>query len=615
MNAIHETDYQEQKIKLGTWRRVLSYATKNRKYIYLALLFGMFTGILDLVSSLVSMVAIDRFITPRLLTGFLPFVFLVIAVQFLFALCTFVFVRASGKLEAHLAADIRKDAFRKLQTLSFSYYDRSSVGYLITRLTTDVSRTIDTVSWSFIDLGWGVMAILASVVGMLIVNVKLALILLAVFPALIFVSYFFQKRILRYQRETRRLNSMITSAFNEGIMGARTTKTLHREELNDREFVGLSGKMRRASLRANMIAALYLPAAMLLVSVGIAVVLTYGGYDVTAGAITVGELNFFITVGGMMLEPIRSFARILAEFQSSQAAAERLVDVLNTEPEITDSDAVIEQYGDVFTHRTEHWEDIRGDVEFKDVSFRYKEGEAVLSHFNLRVRAGETIALVGETGGGKSTIVNLVCRFYEPQSGAVLIDGVDVRERSQSWLQARLGYVLQSPYLFSGTILENVRYGRLGAADEEVFAACRLVGAEEFILELEHGYGTQVGEGGGLLSTGQKQLLSFARAILANPRIFVLDEATSSIDTESEGKIQAASELLLKERTSFVIAHRLSTIRNADRILVIEDGGILEEGTHAELLEKRGYYHSLYTNQFRSEMEEKSLRAFDEEER
>ena len=602
-----EKEYQGQKINLGTWKKILSFAARKKKYIYWALIFGALTGILDLFTSLFSRWAIDDFIAKRTLEGFHWYIIAYVTVQTLFAVFTVGFSISCGKLEANLTADIRQDSFTKLQTMSFSYFDKSSVGYLLARLTTDVSRTVETLSWSFIDLGWGVMAILASLVGMFLIEWRLALILIAALPLLVLISIFFQKRILRFQRETRRLNSMITSSFNEGIMGARTTKTLVRERLNDKEFFGTAGSMRHASMRAVLISALYMPAASLVISIAVGAVLIKGGYNVIDGFLTIGTLNFFINIGNMMFEPIRNFTRIFADFQSSQAAAERVVDVLNAESDIVDSDEIIAKYGDMFDPKRENWEPIKGKVEFKNVSFWYKDGEKVLKNFNLKVKAGENIALVGETGSGKSTIVNLVCRFYEPQEGQILIDGKDIKERSQLWLQSNLGYVLQSPQLFSGSIKENIRYGRLDATDKEIVAAAKMVGADEFIRTLDKGYDTEVGEGGGLLSTGQKQLISFARAIIADPKIFVLDEATSSIDTESEMKIQKASEAMLHGRTSFIIAHRLSTIRDADRILVIEAGEVIEQGTHAELMAKRGYYYELYTNQFRADKELESL--------
>jgi len=609
MSAIQEQDYTNQKVNFKTWSRILGFAKNKKKYIVIAIFFGMLTGILDLCTNYISMWAIDDFISPKKTGGLPVYILVAVLVQFGFGIFTIAFVRACGKLEAHLSADIRKEAFSKLQTMSFSYFDKTSVGYLLTRLTNDVSRATETISWCFIDVGWGSMALVASLIGTFIVNVKLALILVSAIPVMVLISVVFQKKILRYQRDARRLNSMITSSFNEGIMGARTTKTLVREELNNKEMFAITGNMKKASMRAALVSAMYMPVASMAISIAVAFVLNAGGYDVTSGWITIGELNFFMQIGNLMFEPIRNFARIFAELQSSQAAAERVAEVLEAESDISDSVEVVKKYGDLFNPRTENWEPIKGEVEFRNVSFSYKDGEHVLKNFNLRVEAGQNIALVGETGSGKSTIVNLVCRFYEPQEGCILIDGKDIRERSQLWLQSNLGYVLQSPQLFSGTIRENIRYGKLSATDEEVENAAKMVGAHDFIMSLEKGYDTEVGEGGGLISTGQKQLISFARAIIADPKIFVLDEATSSIDTESEIKIQKASETLLRNRTSFIIAHRLSTIRHADRILVIDNGEVVEQGTHKELMRLKGHYYELYTNQFKSEKVQESIKA------
>ena len=392
-------------------------------------------------------------------------------------------------------------------------------------------------------------------------------------------------------------------------MGARTTKTLVREELNAKEFNDLAAQMERSSVKSAVISGMFWPVIGCFAAVGTAFVLWVGGNHVLFGGMTVGQLSFFLQLSGYFFEPVLNFARIFSDLQSSQAAAERVMALIDTKPQITDSPEVIERYGTCFEPKRENWPEICGDVEFEDVSFQYDGGEKVLSHFNLKVRHGMQIALVGETGSGKSTIVNLICRFYEPTSGRILIDGVDYRERSQLWLHSNLGYVLQSPQLFSGTIRENIRYGRLEATDEEVEAAARLVGAHEFIEKLDKGYETQVGEGGGRLSTGEKQLISFARAIVSDPALFVLDEATSSIDTEAEQRIQRAIDRVLEGRTSFIIAHRLSTIRNSDRILVIRGGEMVESGTHDELMQREGYYYHLYTNQFQDEQTQQVLGA------
>lgn len=603
---MHEQDYQNKKIKLSTWRTILHSANSRSRFFVRILLCGMAMGLMQLFSSLLNMHIIDHFLEQQLLEGFVWIAILVVLVQILYAFLAYGFCFGAGQLESHLTSDVREACFEKLQTMSFSYYDKMSVGYLLSRLTSDISRTMETISWSCIDVGFGLMSILAGVIGMFVVNPKLAVILICAVPPLAVVSAVFQKKILKHQRQTRRLNSMITSAFNEGITGAATTKTLVREELNFREFSDTTEKMYHASFRASMVSALYLPVASLLISMATAAVLYTGGMDIRHGLISIGELNFFMTIGNMMFEPIRTFAGIFSEFQSSQAAAERVADVLESSPEIQDTPEIVQKYGDLFTPKRENWEPISGSVDFDHVSFRYGE-EPVLTDFSLHVDAGQTIALVGETGSGKSTIVNLICRFYEPQEGRILIDGIDIRQRSQLWLHSSLGYVLQAPHLFSGKIRENIQYGRLDATEEEIRHAAALVGADTFIEKLKDGYNTQVGEGGGLLSTGQKQLISFARAILADPRIFVLDEATSSIDTESEMQIQSAIETMLSSRTSFVVAHRLSTIRNADQILVIDSGRILEQGTHLELLAKRGRYYDLYIGHTLQENIDQSL--------
>ena len=602
-----DTNYEGQKINPKTWRTILSFAANRRKSFIVIMGGGMLAGIIDTAMSFMSRWAIDGFMIPGSREHLGLFAFCALGLQLLMAALTLIYCRAAGRLEANLTADVRKAAYTRLQSMSFSYFDKTSTGHLISRLTGDIGRITEMISWTCIDLGWGAMAVVASLLAMFLVNLKLALITIVAVPVVAVLSVWFQKKILKYQRKTRRLNSMITASVNEGIMGAQTSKTLDREELNNEEFRVQTRDMYKASMRSATISAIYMPLASLVISLVSGLVLIAGGHDVQHGVLTIGTLNFFLNIGNMMFEPIRNFAGIFAEFQSCQAAAERVADVLVSVSEIEDKPEAVAKYGDFFQPKKENWEPIRGDVDFDHVSFWYQEGEPVLTDFDLHVKAGENIALVGETGGGKSTIVNLACRFYEPKEGAIYIDGVDYRERSQIWLQSNLGYVLQTPHLFSGSILENIRYGRLEATDEEVREAARLVGADEFIQKLEKGYDTDAGEGGSNMSTGQKQLISFARAILADPAIFVLDEATSSIDTETEQRIQAAADKLLRGRTSFIIAHRLSTVRNADRILVIDGGKVLEQGSHQELMAKKGRYWELYQNQFHREKLDQSV--------
>ncbi len=602
MSALKEQEYSKS-IDFGLWKDLFKYIKPYRNRIIALIVVMMGSGGIDVIFPLMNRYAIDNFIVTGRLDKLWVFAGIYAGLVALQAINVYFFIYFAGRIEMSLSYDIRKAGFKRLQELSFSYYDKTSVGWLMARMTSDVERLGATIAWSLVDLTWGGTAMVGGLIAMLYMNWKLALISLAVVPFLGVISIYFQKRILGSYRIVRRTNSRITGAFNEGIMGAKTTKTLVREEENLKEFKALTGEMHTSSVRAAVFSSIYFPIVIAMGSIGTALALWFGGRGVLLQTIGFGTLSAFISYVTQFFGPINELARIIAEFQNAQASAERVMAMINTEPDIVDRPEVIEKYGTEFEPRHDNWEEIKGDITFKEVSFSYKEGEEVLENFSLDVKRGESIALVGETGSGKSTIVNLLCRFYEPVEGLILIDGVDYRERSQLWLQSNIGYVLQSPHLFSGTIRDNIRYGRLDATDEEVIEAAKLVNAHDFIMKMEDGYDSEVGEGGSMLSTGEKQLISFARAILADPRILVLDEATSSIDTETEQMIQYAINKLLEGRTSFIIAHRLSTIRSADRILVIKDGQMIEEGNHRELMKQGGYYYRLYTNQFREEQE------------
>jgi ATP-binding cassette subfamily B protein len=574
-----------------------------KKHLLLLTVVVMGIAGIDTLFPLMTKYAIDNFIVPERIDGIKGFAILYGILVVIQSLNIFLFISIAGKVEMGLAYDIRKMGFKRLQELSLSYYDKTPLGWMMARMTSDIRRLSEVVSWSLVDLAWGFTMMIGFSIVMFIHNWKLTLIVLSVVPVLAFISVYFQRKILKAYRKVRKTNSRITGAFSEGISGAKTTKTLVREEENLKEFQVLTGEMKHSAVRAAIFSALFLPIVMTLGSIGTGLALWSGGNRVMLGTISYGTLVLFLSYSTQFFEPVRELARIFAELQAAQASAERILSMIETEPDIRDTMDVIAKYGDMFNTKKENWPKIEGSIVFKNVSFAYKDGEKVLEDFNLEVKAGETIALVGETGSGKSTIVNLICRFYEPTRGQILIDGVDYRQRSIAWLHHNLGYVLQTPHLFSGTIKENIRYGRLDASEVDIIRAAKLVNAHDFIMNLEKGYDTEVGEGGGKLSTGEKQLISFARAIVANPSIFVLDEATSSIDTETEQKIQEAIKKVLQGRTSFIIAHRLSTIVSADRILVIRNGKIVEEGNHRQLLRKRGYYYRLYTNQFREEKE------------
>ena len=507
------------------------------------------------------------------------------------------------KLEMYVGRDMRRAAFNHLQTLSFSYYNQNSVGYIHSRVISDTDRIGALVSWSLMDGVWNITYILGAVVIMFFLNWKMALLVLIIVPLTAAALGYFQGRLVRLNRRVREINSQITYGFNEGITGAKTTKTLVAEERMDEDFNSVSREMTRASVKTAHFRSLFASTISFASYLTLALVLWRGGRITASGLMELGTLAAFTAYALNLMEPIQWVVRALSDLITVQVNIERFTRLMETESDVSDSPEVIEKYGDTFHPKKENWEELYGDVEFRDVSFMYPDGnEYVLEHFDLKIPQGTNVAIVGETGAGKSTLVNLVCRFFEPTSGQILIDGKDVRERSQLWLHSNIGYVLQTPHLFSGTIRENLLYGKPDATEAEIEAAVKAVSADGIISRMEKGYDSDVGEGGDLLSTGEKQLLSFARAILSDPRIFVLDEATSSIDTVTEKLIQEAIEHLMKGRTSFVVAHRLSTIRQADLILAVRDGKIVERGTHAELMKQKGYYYALYTRQFTEEL-------------
>jgi ATP-binding cassette, subfamily B, bacterial len=503
----------------------------------------------------------------------------------------FGFIYLVGVLGEKIRYDLRKKMFAHLQKLSFSYFDRTPVGWIMSRVTSDAERIAELVTWGLLDVSWGILSISISFAFMFAINWKMALIVLVTIPVLIGVAFEFKRHILNEYRQVRRINSKITGAYNENITGVKVTKSLAREAQDLEEFQWLSTDMYKASYRAAWLSALFLPVVQLITAFGVAAVVWFGGLQVEVGAMSVGDIQAFIAYITFMMWPVQEMARVYAQMQQSIASGERVFSLIDAVPEVRDKPGALAKAK------------IRGDISFENVSFNYEEGKPVLQDFNLDVRHGETIALVGPTGGGKSTIVNLLCRFYEPHNGRILFNGVDYKDMTQYALQSRVGMVLQTPHLFSGTIRENLRYGNLQADDEAIVEAAKLAGAHEFIITLEKGYDEEVGEGGNLLSVGQKQLISLARAILARPDIFIMDEATSSVDTLTEALIQRGMEAVMEGRTSFIIAHRLSTIKRADRILVIQNGRITEMGSHAQLIRARGHYYNLYTRQFRRERE------------
>jgi ATP-binding cassette subfamily B protein len=507
------------------------------------------------------------------------------------AATVFGFVYLAGVLGERIQYDLRRMMFNHLQELSLSYYAQNAVGRLIARVTSDTGRVADLMTWGVVDSTWAVMNIGTSMVFMAIINWRLALVVAAVIPVMVAMGIQLRRKILVEFRESRRANSKITGAYNESIQGVRVVKALSREDENLREFQVLTQQMYRSSYRAAWLSALFLPAVQIIAALALGAIVWYGGLQSDLGLITIGGINAFVSYLTFMMWPVQDLARVYAEMQHSIASAERIFRLMDTPPEIHDRPDA------------RPLDTLLQEIEFEHVDFYYEDRKPVLSDFSLRVRPGEMIALVGPTGGGKSTIVNLLCRFYEPRLGRIRIGGRDYRDFTLASIHSRIGIVLQTPHLFSDNVRENIRYGRLQASDQEVQDAARVAGAHDFIVTLPKGYDENVGEGGNLLSVGQKQLVSLARAVLARPELFVMDEATSSVDTLTEALIQRGMEALMRGRTTFIIAHRLSTIRRANRILVIQDGRIAEQGTHAELLRQRGHYFRLYTQQFRHELE------------
>lgn len=579
--------------------KIIPYLARYKKRVYAMLFCGLLGSVVDIAQPILQRYSINHFIGGGTLDTLPWFIAIYFGTILLSAAANYISCTDATCLEVWIDRDLRNDAFAHLQTLSFSYFNQNSVGYIHARVISDSSRIGSLFSWTLIDGVWQMTYLVGAIIVMLVINAKLALMVLTIMPIIVLLFSVFQSRLVRVNREVREINSKITGNFNEGITGAKTIKTLVIEDKIHDGFVADTAAMRKKTVRAAHLRGLFASTMGFASSLALAIVLWRGGY---IAASEVGTFSMFMSYAQGMMEPMRWIIDSISDLITTQVNIERLSKLLETKSDVVDSPEVIKKYGDCFDPKRENWEPIKGDIEFDDVSFKYPDGdEYILEHFSLNIPFGTNIAIVGETGAGKSTLVNLICRFYEPTSGRVLIDGRDARERSQLWLHSAIGYVLQTPHLFSGTVRENLLYGNQNATDEDIRRALELVSAQGVVDKLENGLETDVGEGGDMLSTGEKQLLSFARAILADPRILVLDEATASVDTITEQKIQSAIDTIIRGRTSVVIAHRLSTVRNADLILVVDDGKIIEQGTHEQLMSRRGSYYRLYTRQYEDE--------------
>lgn len=606
MNDYEEQDFSSEKFSIGIWKKIIKLVVKKKRNFIVLIVSVIGLALLDIIYPLLNQYAIEQYFEKGDFSTMYYFIAAFALVALGYGVTVLGFIRTAGIVEVEVGYELRHEAFVNLQNLPFAYYDKTPAGWIMARLTSDSRKLATIISWGLVDMLWGGLTMIGIIIVMYVINWKLALVVTCVVPFLVVVSLYFRKKILVSYRGVRKVNSKITASYNEGILGNKTTKTLVLEDNREKEFNELCTSMKRNSIRALTYSAVFFPILLVISYTAVAITLRVGGGMVLTGTISVATLYLFVSYTTQFFDPIMQIARILADLQQAQASAERILALIETKPEIYDTPEVIEKYGTILEPKKENWEELNGDIEFKNVTFRYIPEETILDNFNLKIKKGTSVAIVGPTGAGKSTIVNLVCRFYEPTTGQILIDGRDYKERSISWLHNNLGYVLQTPHLFNGTIRENIAYGHPEIPLEEVIKASKAVSAHSFIEKLEQGYDTVVGEGGAKLSVGERQLISFARAILANPRILILDEATSSIDTNTEALIQDAINTIMKGRTTFIVAHRLSTIRNADLILVLHNGQIIEQGNHKELLEKQGEYYNLYKTQFLSEQMEKT---------
>ena len=600
-------DSATPKLKFFGIGKVLPFIAVHKK-LYITMLLTIIPAMAcSTVLPLFQRYAIDNFIAKQTLDGFGIFIALYVALIVLSCVMDFISSYNCSKIEMYLLRDMRRSAFNHLQTLSVSYYNTMGVGKIHSRVMSDTSNIGTVIAWDSYSLGSNLIYLIVAIAVMFTLNAILALCVLAIVPVSIPIMWYFHKKQTKYNRIVRETNSLITGGFNEGITGVETTKTLIVEDKLDKKFYENTLAMKKQQARLGHFRSLFFALTSFVASAAIAIILWYGGIITVKGVIFIGTLSVFMTYAQGIVDGMMTIVEATSDLVSIKVNIERYTALMETKSDVRDSAETIEKYGDSFNEKRDNWEPLIGDIEFKDVTFKYPDGEEyVLEHFNLEVKRGTTVAIVGETGAGKSTLVNLICRFFDPTEGAILIDGRDARERSVQWLHSNIGYVLQVPHLFSGTVRENLLYGKPDATDKEMEEAVKSVNAQR-IIERLGGYDAQVGEGGNTLSVGEKQLLSFARAILADPAIFILDEATSSVDTLTENAIQHAVETLMRGRTNFVIAHRLSTIRNADIILLVNDGKIVESGSHKELIKKRGAYFELYLKQFREEQTKKVI--------
>lgn len=570
----------------NTLKRLWWYLSEHKIRLFLVLFLVAITSVLTLVGPYLIGKAIDNYIIPRDFNGLFRLLILMAAIYVLMSLFTWLQSRTMINVAQLTIRNMRKDAFDKLQILPVSFFDARPRGDIMSRLTNDIDLINNALSSSLTQIFSSIITLIGTVILMLWLSPLLTGVSMITVPIMLITTNIVTRHTRRYFSEQQRVLGMLNGFAEENISGQKVVKAFVREAKEIERFEVTNQELKNVGIKAQIYSGIMGPLMNVLNNIGFAIVALSGGWLAVKQIITIGTIAAFINYTRQFTRPLNELANQINTIQSAIASAERLFEIMDEPPEPPDPPDAIEL------------KSVKGDVEFRNVSFSYKSDEAVLKNISFHAHPGQTIALVGPTGVGKTSIINLLARFYDPDSGDIFIDGYNIQKITRKSLRSSLGIVLQDTYLFSESVKDNIRYGRLDATDEEVKTAARLANAEQFILNLPQGYDTILSEDGGDLSQGQRQLLAIARAILADPAILILDEATSSVDTRTEQHIQEAMYKLMKGRTSFVIAHRLSTIRKADMILVIDDGEIIERGNHVQLLKQKGFYYNLYMSQF-----------------
>ena len=571
-------------VNINVFKDLIKFYKIEYKKLYMLMFVVVISGLLQAVVPLSIKLLTDDFITKQNLRGFiiagLSFFLLVI----ISTLAIYSFYVFGGKLEYQVSKDIRKSVFEKIEKFSITNIKKYEMGELISRLTSDVQKLSEVFSWGVMDACHSIIVLLFSIAIMLYLSFTLTIMLFLILPIIYIVTLIFQKNILKFQRKVRDYNSKIIRSYTESLSYIKTIKALGIEEKKKNEFVSFNEKYRKYNLKSILISAIFVPTVMFIASIGVGFAFNFSSISVMKNIMTYGAFLSFLTYSFQIFEPFKMLAQIFTDLKSAQASAERVFQILY------EDDEIIEQ--------KETDLNFDGNIRFENVSFHYfDDDKLVLKDFNFEIKNGQSVAFIGSTGSGKSTIVNLICKFYDPTSGDIFLDGINYKNIDKTCLYNNLGYVLQQPQLFSISIKENIKFGNENATDEEIMEICNLLGIDEFISKLPDGIDTVIGESGYNISSGQKQLISFARALIKNPKLLILDEATSSIDTETEKFIQNKMKDILSGKTSIIVAHRLSTIKHCDKIVLIEKGNILEQGTHTELLDKKGIYYKMYISE------------------